>query len=83
MVVAALSPAAFAGVKTEEKTLVQFGGLLGGLMNKFGGKAAKEGVVDTVAVVGDRKLTLNDATRPDRGPRGGEDLRPRREEEKT
>lgn len=62
VVVAALSPAAFAGVKTEEKTLVQFGGLLGGLMNKFGGKAAKEGVVDTVAVVGDRKLTLNDAT---------------------
>lgn len=62
VVVAALSPAAFAGVKTEEKTLVQFGGLLGGLMNKFGGKAAKEGVVDTVAVMGDRKLTLNDAT---------------------
>ena len=30
-------------------------------MNKFGGKAAKEGLVDTVAVVGDRKLTLNDA----------------------
>ena len=26
VVVAALSPAAFAGVKTEEKTLVQFGG---------------------------------------------------------
>jgi hypothetical protein len=62
VVVTALSPGAFAGVKTEEKTLVQFGGLLGGLMNKFGGKAAKEGVVDTVAVVGDRKLTLNDAT---------------------
>lgn len=60
--VAALSPAAFAGVKTEEKTLVQFGGFLGGLLNKLGGKAANEGVVDTVAVVGDRKLTLNEAT---------------------
>lgn len=51
-----------AGVKTEQKTQVQFGGLLGGIMNKFGGKAAKEGVVQAVAVAGDRKLTLNDAT---------------------
>jgi hypothetical protein len=54
----ALAPAAEAGVKTEEKTLVRFGGPLGGILNKFGGKAAKEGVVQTVAVVGDRKLTL-------------------------
>ncbi len=59
-VVAASS--AEAGVKTEQKTQVQFGGLLGGIMNKFGGKAAKEGLVDTVAVVGDRKLTLNEST---------------------
>jgi sRNA-binding protein len=51
-----------AGVKTEQKTQVQFGGLLGGIMNKFGGKAAKEGVVEAVAVAGDRKLTLNDTT---------------------
>jgi hypothetical protein len=57
-----LAPAAGAGVKTEEKTLVRFGGTLGGILNKFGGKAAKEGTVDTVAVVGDRKLTLNDTT---------------------
>jgi hypothetical protein len=59
---AALVPAVEAGVKTEEKTLVRFGGPLGGILNKFGGKAAKEGMVDTVAVVGDRKLTLNDTT---------------------
>ena len=59
--VAAVSSAE-AGVKTEQKTQVQFGGLLGGIMNKFGGKAAKEGLVDTVAVVGDRKLTLNEST---------------------
>lgn len=51
-----------AGVKTEEKTQFQFGGLLGGIMNRFGGKAAKEGVVGSVAVVGDRKLTLSDTT---------------------
>jgi hypothetical protein len=36
-----------AGVKTEQKTQVQFGGLLGGIMNEFGGKSAKEGLVDT------------------------------------
>lgn len=51
-----------AGVKTEEKTQFQFGGFLGGIMNRFGGKAAKEGVVGSVAVVGDRKLTLGDTT---------------------
>lgn len=37
------APAAEAGVKTEERTLVGFGGPLGGILNKFGGKAAKEG----------------------------------------
>jgi hypothetical protein len=59
--VALLSPAALqAGVKTEERTKVQFGGFLGGIMNRFGGKAAKEGIVQTVAVVGDRKLTLGE-----------------------
>ncbi len=56
----ALAPAVEAGVKTEERTLVKFGGPLGGLLNKFGGKASKEGVVQTVAVVGDRKLTLSE-----------------------
>lgn len=56
----ALAPAVEGGVKTEERTLVKFGGPLGGILNKFGGKAAKEGVVQTVAVVGDRKLTLAD-----------------------
>ncbi len=61
-VVAPVASSAEAGVKTEQKIQVQFGGLLGGIMNKFGGKAAKEGLVDTVAVVGDRKLTLNEST---------------------
>ncbi len=56
----ALAPAVEAGVKTEERTAVKFGGPLGGLLNKFGGKASKEGVVQTVAVVGDRKLTLSE-----------------------
>ena len=61
-VVAPVASSTEAGVKTEQKIQVQFGGLLGGIMNKFGGKAAKEGLVDTVAVVGDRKLTLNEST---------------------
>ncbi|HSD66052.1 MAG TPA: hypothetical protein VLF95_05090 [Vicinamibacteria bacterium] len=60
VVAVALAPAVEAGVKTEEKTLVRFGGPLGGILNKFGGKAAKDGVVQTVAVVGDRKLTVSD-----------------------
>jgi hypothetical protein len=55
----ALASAVAAGVKTEERAVVKFGGPLGGLLNKFGGKASKEGVVQTVTVVGDRKLTLS------------------------
>jgi hypothetical protein len=58
--VVGLAPAVEAGVKKEERTVVKFGGALGGLLNKFGGKASKEGVVQTVAVVGDRKLTLGE-----------------------
>ncbi len=47
-----------AGVKTEEKTRVQLGGPLGGLLGMFGGgKAAKDGIVTTTAVVGERRLT--------------------------
>jgi hypothetical protein len=51
-----------ADVKTEEKTRVQFSGVLGGIVNFFGGKAAREGVTSTVAVKGDRKATTNDTT---------------------
>jgi hypothetical protein len=58
----AVPAASLAGVKTEERTQVQFTGLLGGLMSHFGGKAAKEGLVNTVAVVADRRLTLNEET---------------------
>ncbi len=46
-----------AGVKTEEKTQIQFGGPLGGILSLFGGgKAAKEGLVTTTTVVGERRL---------------------------
>src|SRR5579884_1967469 len=51
-----------AEIKTQEKSQVQFPGMLGRMMNIFGGKAMREGVVDTVAVKGNRKITLNDTT---------------------
>src|SRR4026208_826977 len=55
-------PVLHADVKTEAKGLVTLGGMLGRMMNLFGGKAAREGVASTVAVKGDRKATLNDAS---------------------
>src|SRR5690242_6666206 len=56
----ALSSVLHADVKKEEKNLVTFSGMLGRMANLFGGKAAKEGVISTVAVSGDRKMTAND-----------------------
>jgi len=53
-------PVLHADVKTEEKSLVTFGGVLGRVMNMFGGKGAKEGVISTVAVSGDRKMNATD-----------------------
>ncbi|HOC17629.1 MAG TPA: hypothetical protein PKK95_05130 [Vicinamibacterales bacterium] len=48
-----------ADVKMQQKTQVKFEGMLGRMMNLFGGKAAKEGIVQTVSVQGDRKATLS------------------------
>jgi hypothetical protein len=59
----ALTPgSAFAEVKTREKTHAKIEGVIGGIMNIFGGKAAKEGVVSTSAVKGNRKATMNEST---------------------
>lgn len=44
--------------KSKQKTQLKFEGALGRVMNLFGGKAAKEGVVSTVAVKGNRQLTV-------------------------
>ena len=54
-------PAA-AEVKTREKSQVKIEGMIGRMMSMFGGKAAKEGVVATAAVKGNRKATMNDST---------------------
>lgn len=56
----ASGPSIRAEVKTQEKGLVKFEGMLGRMMNMFGGKAAKEGVVTNVAVKGDRKSSLTE-----------------------
>src|SRR5918993_1328102 len=59
-VVAVLCSPLSADVQTREKTLVKFDGMLGRMVGLFGGKAAKEGVVSTSAVKGDRKATMSD-----------------------
>jgi MFS transporter, DHA1 family, solute carrier family 18 (vesicular amine transporter), member 1/2 len=51
-----------ADVRSDEKSHLEFAGTLGKIVNIFGGKAAREGVTSTVAVKGDRKATLSDAT---------------------
>lgn len=53
---------AFAEVKTKDKGLVKFEGMLGRVVGLFGGKAAKEGVVTTTAVKGNRKATMTDTS---------------------
>ena len=50
-----------ADVRSDEKSRVEFAGMLGRMVNLFGGKAAREGVTSTVAVKGDRKAVLGDA----------------------
>ena len=49
-----------ADVKTDERGLVKFEGTLGRVVGFFGGKAAREGVMTTVAVKGDRKVSTSD-----------------------
>ncbi len=52
-----------AEVKTEERNQFKLEGAMGRVMGMFGGKAAKEGVVNTVAVKGNRKATTGENTR--------------------
>src|SRR5438874_2109775 len=49
-----------AEVRADQKSHVEFGGMLGRMVNLFGGRAAREGAASIVAVKGDRKATLND-----------------------
>ena len=49
-----------ADVRSEQKTHVQLAGAIGKVVNLFGGKAAREGVTQTISLKGDRKATIND-----------------------
>jgi hypothetical protein len=51
-----------ADVKSDEKSLVKFEGMLGKVVGLFGGKSAREGVKTSVAVKGDRKTSITDTT---------------------
>jgi hypothetical protein len=46
-----------ADVRTDDKTQVKLEGMLGRMANLFGGRAARDGIVRTVAVKGNRKAT--------------------------
>ena len=47
-----------ADVKTEERIKFELGGMLGKMVNIFGGKDAREGTVTTVALKGSRMSTM-------------------------
>jgi hypothetical protein len=59
---AALVVSLGAEVKTREKTQVKFEGMLGRMVNMFGGKGAKEGIAASTAVKTQRRATFGDAT---------------------
>ena len=61
-IVALATAPLFAEVKTKDKSQFKLEGMLGRVVNFIGGKAAKEGVVGTSAVKGNRKVTMNEAT---------------------
>ena len=59
----ALSTSALhADVRADEKSRVEFAGMLGRMFNMFGGKGAREGVTSSIAVKGDRKATMGDGS---------------------
>ena len=51
-----------ADVRSDQKTHIEFAGMLGRMFNLFGGKSAREGTTSIVIVKGDRKATMNDQT---------------------
>ncbi len=57
-----MAPALHADVKTQERTVMNMGGMLGAAAGMMGGAANKDGVIATVAVKGSRKISINDTT---------------------
>ena len=60
--VLAVPAIAAADVKTQERTQIKFEGALGRLVNMFGGRGAREGVMSNVAVKGNRMLSITGDT---------------------
>jgi len=60
--VLALAAGLRADVKSSHKTQLKFEGMLGRAVSMFAGKAAKEGVVSSVAVSGDRMMSVTGQT---------------------
>jgi hypothetical protein len=60
LVLSLSTTAALAEGSVQQKTRVQLGGVIGGIANVFGGKAAREGVTSTTAIKGNQRLTTND-----------------------
>ena len=50
-----------ADVRTRDKSQIKFEGMLGRMVGMFGGKAARDGMVSTTAVKGNRKAVMNDS----------------------
>ncbi|MEO8256460.1 MAG: hypothetical protein ABI868_03860 [Acidobacteriota bacterium] len=51
-----------ADVRSDEKSRVEFAGMIGRVVNIFGGKAAREGVASSTALKGDRLATVHGNT---------------------
>jgi len=62
LVVGLAGPALHADVKTREKTLVKFEGMLGSMSRLFGGNTAKDGIIASLALKGSRKASMTDTT---------------------
>ena len=58
----ALSSSLSADIRTDQRVKFQLGGVIGKMVNMFGGKGAREGVTSMVAVKGNRKATMSDTT---------------------
>lgn len=55
-----LAVALQADVKSRQKTQVKFEGAIGRVVNMFGGKAAKDGITNTIALKGNKQLTASE-----------------------
>jgi hypothetical protein len=60
--VLALSSSLSADIRSDQRVKFQLGGMIGKMVNMFGGKGARDGITSMVAVKGNRKATMSDTT---------------------